>query len=85
MCIDRMVFGATELEPKRFREWQQRYLEASASPGEKAKRAAGQPNAIDRLEGEIETNLTLQAGRNARDATTRRSDWLIPLCVDLIG
>ena len=55
-----MVFGYKSVDASAFREWLAAYEAASADPEQKELRKQKKPNALDRLEFEMENGLVLQ-------------------------
>ena len=65
-----MVFAAKVVDEKSFTAWQKKYLPAASNPAQKALKAAGLPNEIDRLSDVMESKLTLQASTGGGGSST---------------
>lgn len=63
-----MVFGYKSVDASAFREWLAAYDTASADPEQKELRKQKKPNALDRLEFEMENSLVLQGATAIEDS-----------------
>lgn len=63
-----MVFGYKSVDASAFREWLAAYEAASADPEQKELRKQKKPNALDRLEFEMENSLVLQGATAIEDS-----------------
>ena len=63
-----MVFGYKSVNASQFREWLTAYEAASADPEQKELRKQKKPNALDRLEFEMENGLVLQGATAIEDS-----------------
>lgn len=63
-----MVFGYKSVDASAFREWLAAYDTASADPEQKELRKQKKPNALDRLEFEMENGLVLQGATAIEDS-----------------
>ena len=63
-----MVFGYKSVDASAFREWLAAYEAASADPEQKELRKQKKPNALDRLEFEMENGLVLQGATAIEDS-----------------
>ena len=63
-----MVFGYKSVDVSAFREWLAAYEAASADPEQKELRKQKKPNALDRLEFEMENGLVLQGATAIEDS-----------------
>ena len=63
-----MVFGYKSVDASAFREWLAAYETASADPEQKELRKQKKPNALDRLEFEMENGLVLQGATAIEDS-----------------
>ena len=63
-----MVFGYKSVDASAFREWLAAYDTASADPEQKELRKQKKPNALDRLEFEMENGLMLQGATAIEDS-----------------